>query len=97
MRRNTGFQHGAGNVFTCEDCGRRTRKTRENPTDGYCFECYELAGLYNALTDNGEEAFREDGYVEERDALLAAIVAKGGNGERVKEINAELFAVKLED
>lgn len=83
---NRHFGHGRG-VYTCASCGRRTRETTVQGSDD-CADCFELAGLQNSVWDGCfTEADRH-----ERDRVLAAIVRKGGNGDKTKETFADLFA-----
>lgn len=84
-RASRHFGHGRG-VYTCTQCGRRTRETTVQGSD-HCEHCYELGGLQNAVWDGCFAA--ED--TRERDQLLAAIIAKGGDGERVKRALPDLF------
>lgn len=54
---NSYFKPGKGlQVYTCRNCGRSTRPTggRDNEHVQLCAQCYELAGLENALADAGE-------------------------------------------
>jgi hypothetical protein len=46
------FQRG-GSVYQCNVCGRRTRNTGDEGSVNLCFECYELAGIENEVSDNG--------------------------------------------
>lgn len=80
------FTRGRG-TYVCATCGRRTRETTVQGSDD-CADCYDLAGLQNAEWDG---CFTEHDRPE-RDAILARIVQKGGNGEKVKATFPELFA-----
>lgn len=53
-----GFQYGK--VYTCNDCGKRTRGTRENTTDRYCIKCEEMHQHENLINDNWEYWSKED-------------------------------------
>jgi hypothetical protein len=78
------FAHGSG-VYTCEDCGRRTRKTAATAGhDGkLCEDCFELAGIYNVHQDGGDLA----PYHAEILARCATIEERGGT---VRGENAQL-------
>lgn len=50
-------------TFTCTDCSKLTRDVDGNGPDvTLCSECYEVASLENAISDNGDE----DGAMEAR-------------------------------
>lgn len=76
------FAYGRG-VFACEDCGRQTRGTSESLDAKVCAECYELAGLENMFSDEGEANFGPS-WVAMVNELLAKLEAAGGSVERVK-------------
>ena len=75
-KQNSHFKRGSG-MYQCECCGRNTRDTGEQ---GFgtklCPDCWELAGIYNTLQDEGEEGVKP--YADEIRARCANIVAKGG-------------------
>lgn len=62
-------------IFKCESCGRNCRDVGQS-SDSYCIDCYELAGISNAIADNGPEALNE--YKSAIEAHCANIIAKGG-------------------
>lgn len=52
-RINSRFRSGSG-VYRCNSCGRQTRETGEGESQsGLCVDCFALAGIYNALLDEG--------------------------------------------
>ena len=69
------FQRGSG-CYKCQSCGRMTRSTGrgDNEYCGVCAECYELGGIENQMSDNGETPE----LLAEIAALQKIIVAKGG-------------------
>ena len=70
------FQRGSG-CFVCEACGRRTRDTgTQSVGSRLCPDCYEIAGFYNTLQDEGEEGVKV--YARSIRAHCANIVRKGG-------------------
>ena len=91
MRNRRHFQRQGRGVFVCCTCGRQTRIVDQDLNSECCPECYELAGIDNAVNDSGGTVLGE--YAAERDALLAAIVRKGGNAERVKADYGYLWPV----
>lgn len=80
------FQRGRS-VYTCRTCGRRTRETTVMDSDN-CADCYDLAGIQNAVWDG---CF-EEGDRPYRDAALAAVVKKGGDEAKIRAAFADLFA-----
>lgn len=73
---NSYFQRGSG-VFSCTCCGRQTRNTGiADPSSKLCEDCWELAGIYNAFQDGGEEGVRL--YAPNVINHCANIVKKGG-------------------
>lgn len=45
-------------TYTCATCKKLTRNTGGDERGcGLCLDCYDLAGINNGLTDNGEECF----------------------------------------
>lgn len=73
------FQKGTG-CFKCEGCGRQTRATGEQAVGvKLCPECWDLAGYYNEWQD---DYFKPE-EIPACEALLKALVAKGGDGAKV--------------
>jgi hypothetical protein len=63
MARN--FVKGSS-TYTCTCCGHLTRWTGEQGVGSkLCVPCWDLAGLENALSDDGAEQFVESGYADE--------------------------------
>lgn len=81
------FQRGGPGVFTCSTCGRSTRETTQAIGSRLCGQCWDLAGLENALSDG---CFT-DADVPEVKSLYAAIIAKGGNAEKVRRNFADVL------
>lgn len=76
MTRRSGFERGTGS-YRCECCGRLTRATGvQSVGSRLCPDCYELAGIYNVLQDEGEAGVQE--YADEIRSRCANIEAKGG-------------------
>lgn len=75
MRTANRFTRGTG-CYTCRSCKRKTRDTGRGDNEGVllCAECYDLAGIENAVQD-GEPLEK---YAGEARRLLAEIRAKGG-------------------
>lgn len=89
MRKVSRFQHGSAS-YSCGICKRRTRETGEGESGcQLCVQCFTLAGEDNHHNDNGSIP----SITERRqyDALLAEIVAAGGDGERVRDQNGFIF------
>ena len=61
-----------GGVFSCAVCGRRTRATGrgDNEHVTLCVECFDLAGEFNSLSDNGH-LYSVEGARESMSSLLA--------------------------
>jgi hypothetical protein len=59
------FERGGRGVFKCEICGRNTRRTDQGADSELCSECWELAGIDNAVNDNGPATLGD--YVASRD------------------------------
>ncbi len=83
MRNKTRFQKGSG-CYTCQSCARRTRSTGrgDNEFSKLCAECYDLAGIENAISDGSDP---EDYAVEISD-LLQIISKRGGNTEGFSDL-----------
>lgn len=74
MRNSSKFGRGTG-VYACAACTRKTRQTGgDNDSLKLCVECYEMAGLENEMSDNGETPETLAKFV----ALKARCIAKGG-------------------
>lgn len=72
--KNSRFQRGSG-VFTCVCCTRKTRATGGDNHDlQLCEECYEMAGIENAILDGNDDTVLLAKFAE----LKAACIAKGG-------------------
>lgn len=68
------FNEGSG-CYSCKVCTRKTRDTGDNGALRLCPECYEMAGIENAIADSGDP----DGKLKnEWHALKAACIKKGG-------------------
>jgi hypothetical protein len=69
------FERGSG-CYKCASCGRQTRSTGrgDNEGAGGCAECYDLGGIENLISDNGETPE----LLAEVAALQKLIVEKGG-------------------
>ena len=89
--RHSSFQHGQG-AFACRNCQRKTRDTGDNGQVQMCPECYELAGLENALSDSGEEVFKEAGYVAVASEQLASLANHIGI-ERAEALHPEMASL----
>lgn len=75
------FSPGTG-CFSCESCGRRTRDTGvQSIGSKICPDCYEVAGIDNAVTDG--DMTNEEGLKAAR-RYIDRITAKGGNTDKVK-------------
>jgi hypothetical protein len=76
--RGRRFERGSG-CFTCESCGRKTRKTGVTSGSDWpvCPDCYELAGYQNGVSDNGPLDAAE--YLTLARNHARAIYAKGGS------------------
>lgn len=72
------FQRGSA-VYKCNSCGRSTRNTGDEGNSRLCYECYELAGIDNEISDNGgmltEDSYTKPAYVVE---LLTTLRNKHG-------------------
>lgn len=80
MRPTNRFTRGTG-CYTCRACGRKTRDTGRGDNEGVrlCAECYDLAGIENALMDAGSTFQQElDRYRNEAKCLLDTIRKLGG-------------------
>lgn len=68
------FEKGSG-VYTCRMCSRKTRATGEdNQYVQLCYECFDLAGIENQISDHGSTPELES----KRLALRKAVLSKGG-------------------
>lgn len=76
MTRRSSFQRGRQNVYACGCCGRQTRGAGDAFGADLCGECYELAGIENAISDRGDEALTS--YAVEARRLLALLRTKPG-------------------
>lgn len=76
MNTNAHFRKGSG-MFNCTCCGRGTRETGAQAVGvRLCPDCWELAGIYNALQDEGPSGVVP--YAAEIRERCANIVSKGG-------------------
>lgn len=75
MSATNRFARGSG-MYVCDCCGRKTRSTGcgDNENAGLCAECYDLAGIENAISDGGHD--ENDLVVGAQ--LYKAIIEKGG-------------------
>lgn len=86
MKQNR-FAKGTG-CFVCECCGRRTRENGQGAGGKHtCLECWELAGLENAVLDG--EPLEE--VISERDRYVSALVKKGVALARIHAEFSDLF------
>lgn len=85
---NSHFRRGQG-VFPCDCCGRQTRGTIDTIGIDMCAQCYDLAGDDNMHNDDGTTPDAEQ--MAHYNALLAEIVAKGGDADKVKGLNDYLW------
>jgi len=75
-RRNT-FSKMGGTTYPCAVCGRRTRHTGvQSLGSETCPQCFDLAGIENEISDGHRTQADAQADI---DALLAEIVAKGGD------------------
>jgi hypothetical protein len=76
MKKSNRFERGSG-VYKCANCGRNTRSTGrgDNEINGTCAECFDLGGLENQMSDDGETPE----LLAEAEALRSRIIEKGGN------------------
>lgn len=82
------FRRGLS-TFVCQTCKRRTRETNgDHAQTGNCSWCFDLAGIENAISDNGEEVIGD--YYEEARALLKRIVDAGGDMTWWKDLTGVL-------
>ena len=51
VRKHDGFKVGSG-CYKCEDCGKLTRRTKDNVTDDCCVACEEIQMHENSHSDN---------------------------------------------
>lgn len=85
------FTRSHGSTYTCGCCGILTRETGSGERGcELCLDCFELAGMDNHCNDNGVTA-EAAGYAKARDAHIANIARKGGNVDRVINLNDYLF------
>lgn len=80
MNKSSGFQKGSG-CYKCNCCGRKTRATGNNDNEhvGLCYECYEMGGIENSISDGhyDDEAGKES-LIGELKYLASIIKEKGG-------------------
>lgn len=73
--KNSRFQRGSG-MYACVSCKRNTRSTGgDNAELRLCEECYEIAGLENAINDHGDPEGMHAASIEQ---LKAQCREKGG-------------------
>lgn len=92
-------------TFICDCCGHNTRNTGVQSVDSkLCPACWELAGLENALSDDGEERFAAI-YADEVNVYFAEIRARSDAEYKkarqsfdtlIPYINEEAFAEQTE-
>jgi len=74
--RKASSSFGRGGVYVCRICKRNTRATGRGDNDNVelCAECYDLAGIENAISDGDQRP----GDAEQAQALLEDCIKKGG-------------------
>ncbi len=79
VNRRSSFQGGFGraSVYACRCCKRQTRGAGDAFGVELCGECFELAGIENAISDNGEEVVGT--YYDEARASLAKLAKLGAD------------------
>jgi len=56
-QKRRGFTRFGAGTFTCQVCKRRTREMNgDHAQTGNCHICFELAGIENSISDEGDEA-----------------------------------------
>lgn len=81
------FTRGSS-TYNCGICGRLTRQSHQGDNH-LCMQCYDIAGIDNQINDDGRAPTMAER--QELDQLLAQIVAKGGDGEAVRDNNGYAF------
>lgn len=73
--RTTTFTRGSG-VYRCAVCNRRTRDDGNGDSvyAGLCTQCWEMAGIENAISDGCEGPHDRD----EWEALRLEVIERGG-------------------
>lgn len=74
MSNASHFKRGTG-VYQCHVCSRQTRATGrgDNENAGLCAQCYELAGIENAISDGDDPSEWRDTIM----GLLGELTRKG--------------------
>lgn len=75
------FERGSA-TYKCNACGRLTRNTGDEGSARLCFECFELAGIDNEISDHGPlgpDSFSKPEYVVE---LLGKLKGHGVDLEK---------------
>lgn len=91
MNNNSHFAKGKP-IFKCVICKRNTRQAGQDVTH-LCAQCYEIAGIDNAINDNGGRPGMPE-FEDQRprlNALLKRIGQLGGNVQAVKDANSYAF------
>jgi hypothetical protein len=84
------FQRGGPGVYACRVCKRNTRDTGVTAIGSeLCAECYELAGLENAMLDG---CLTEADYPEVK-SLFETAIKRGGNEQKIRDNFHEVLAV----
>jgi len=63
-QKRESFRNGMG-VYTCSECGRETRGSKDSFSVEMCRWCYEEAGYDNALSDGAITKEEYDDYIRE--------------------------------
>lgn len=86
---NKSFRRGQS-TYTCRCCGRVTRDVHGEGHTGNCYECFELAGFENMLSDDGELSTDSintiRGYFED-------LMSKGVTREKCTREFADIYAL----
>lgn len=83
MKSKAHFLKRAGGVFSCGNCGRRTRSTGEdNENSRTCIQCWEMAGIENAVSDGCETPSMR----AEHEYLRQECLAKGGDASALEPL-----------
>lgn len=86
---NKSFRRGQS-TYTCRCCGRTTRDVHGEGHIGICYECFELAGFENMLSDDGELTVDSIDTVR---SYFEDLMSKGVTAEKCAREFADIYAL----
>lgn len=81
-------------TYTCRCCGRTTRDVHGEGHTGNCYECFELAGFENMLSDDGELSPSSINTIR---SYFEDLMSKGVTRETCAREFADIYALAFDE